>query len=104
MKKLFFITASFFTTQVMAQELKIATNTSGKEIKMVSYNKTPASNNIAFFINGVLTSQVSLTEMDPKNIERIEVKKNTICIDNKEFEGQIYIYTKDFIPTVIVKH
>lgn len=105
MKKLLFIAAIFLTTQAIAQEVKTEAKTSTiTEIKMVAYNRAPNTNiNIAYFIDGEYTPQPLMMETDPKNIERIEVKKTIICINNIEFVGQVYIYTKNFNRSIVKK-
>ena len=104
MKKLLFIVASFLTTQAIAQEVKSDTQKTATGIKMTCSARPPNNNdNIAYFVNGEHTPQALIIKTDPKSIESIGVKKTTICIDNIEYTGQVFIYTKNFNQSIVKK-
>lgn len=64
-------------------------------IPKVSYiTKSLKERNPVYYINGQLVNGTSLTTLNPKIIESINVVKKPIEIENKQYEGQIFIKTK----------
>ena len=105
MKQFLIIIAVFLTLNSLGQtkdervnELKTEDKQSislDDTIPKVSYiTKSLTGKNPVYYLNGQLANANTLTTLDPKNIESINVVKKPIEIENKQYEGQIFIKTK----------
>ena len=62
-------------------------------IKVIYKENKNNANEAAFFLNGKLIDQTALRTIDPKNIEKVDVKKGEFEIENVKFSGKILIQT-----------
>lgn len=58
-------------------------------------DKNKSEKETAFYINGQLVNRFLLTCLDPKRIEKVEVKKQELEILGKKYDGQVFIEMKD---------
>lgn len=113
MNQILIITAMSLTLNVFGQistpkESKVKVDYAWPKIendtilKVQYINKDLSQRKSAFYINDQFVSVFSLLMIDPKNINSINVVKETIEIEKRQYYGQIYIKTNtDYHPKLI---
>lgn len=65
-------------------------------------NNTSHNDDIAFYINDILVSETIFRQLDPLNVESVNVVKGKSLHSRKDYPGRVYIKTKnDFRPEII---
>ena len=108
MKKYIIIPLLILTANVFAQketEKSQAITAKDTIIKVVHVIKYKGAPKTAYFLNGALINQSVTKFLDPNTIERVNVEKGNVEIENTKYAGKITIATKNnYKPNLISLH
>ena len=97
---IFLFIKSFFVLN--AQELHVIKEKEQHSLSMFFNIISENNESVAYFVNGKISNLYFIKNISPKFIDSISVVKKSVILDDKEYQGQIYIVTKnDYNPKYV---